>query len=75
MEYFYPLIGKCALTKPEEQGGGRQIPYREPGEAAEPGQRGDNGDFLQQPAGADGRGSFGWLCRAGAVLIPWKSQS
>lgn len=48
MEYFYPLIGKCALTKPKEQGGGREILYREPGKAAEPGQSGDARDFLLQ---------------------------
>lgn len=52
MEYFYPLIGKCALTKPKEQGGGRETLFREPGKAAEPGQSGDAGDALLQLATA-----------------------
>lgn len=55
MEYFYPLIGKCALTKPKEQGGGQEILYREPGKAAEPGQSGDARDFLLQPVTAGRR--------------------
>lgn len=52
MEYFYPLIGKCALTKPKEQGGGRETLFREPGKAAEPGQSGDARDALLQLATA-----------------------
>lgn len=69
MEYFYPLIGKCALTKPEEQGGGRQILYREPGKAAEPGQSRGAGDSLQQLRAGGGAGHLGWV--QGTALQDW----
>lgn len=69
MEYFYPLIGKCALTKPEEQGGGRQILYQELGKAAEPGQGRDTGDSLLRLVAA-GRRWWQWGRRLGPGMAP-----
>lgn len=43
------------MTKPKEQGGGREILYGEPGKASEPSQSGDAGDFLLQLATAGRR--------------------
>ena len=82
MEYFYPLIGKCALTKPKEQGGGREILYREPGKAAEHGRSGDAGDFLLQGDSWEEvvavgilLGSGAQLGRTAALLVRWRSPS
>lgn len=74
MEYFYPLIGKCALTKPKEQGGGREIQYRGAGKAAEPRRSGDTGGFLLQSEQLGGRDIRRDFVRVqGMALEDWSS--
>lgn len=63
------------MTKPEEQGGGRQILYREPGKEAEPGQGREAGDFLCRWEEVARVGVCSGSGHGSAGLVPCKSHS